>query len=214
MICGTQQGPSHSFPKPPYLSRHQHHRDEYLTYISPQEAQFPWSWDLRPRLSGVGVWEDLQFILASLIKLVSSVGLVPWDHHTWFSIYTLLLPSASNVFVSVPTPSEYCLFIPMLVSLPRTTFTNQWTRPPVCLSIRPSHQKCVVFNPIMLGIGLLLFRTGTRLGATTLGMQQLNIKANTNLSAILTEHIGLLHRSLVLMQQLHDSLAQIVWDNH
>ena len=79
---------------------------------------------LEAQLSGVGVWEDRQLILASLIKLVSSVGPIPWGHHTWFSICTLLLPSASNVFVSVPTPSKYCLFIPMLFSLPKTTFTN------------------------------------------------------------------------------------------
>lgn len=65
----------------------------------------------------------------------------------------------------------------------------------------------------MLGVGLLLSRMGTGLGATIIAMQQHIIKANASLSVTLAEHIGLLYESLALMQQ-HDSLPQIVCGNH
>lgn len=66
----------------------------------------------------------------------------------------------------------------------------------------------------MLGVGLRQFCMGTGLGTTTIGMQQQIIKANTKLSATLAKHIGLLHESPALMQQQHDSLVQMVLDNH
>lgn len=53
--------------------------------------------------------------------------------------------------------------------------------------------------------------TGTGLGTIAMGIQQQIIKANTNLPATLDKYTGLLHRSLALIQQLHDSLAQMVW---
>ena len=55
---------------------------------------------------------------------------------------------------------------------------------------------------------MLLSLLGTTLEAPAKDMQ-----TNTNLSATLAEHIGLLHQSLALMQPQHDSLVQMVSDN-
>lgn len=141
-----------------------------ITYILSREAQSPWSWALKPKLSGAGKGH-LQLFLASLIKqLVSSVSPVPWGHCTGSPYIHFSFPQPRmHLPLCQPPGSPVCSYQCTLVSLRLFLQITQPDSQSLSLSA-PSHQKCVVFIPLILGIGLLLFFTGTGLGAATLDM--------------------------------------------
>ena len=117
-----------------------HHMVDYDLYLSPQRAQFPWSWVSwfsLPR--GSPTYLDIPSITVG-VHCGFSTQEQTYIHGSSYMRFSL--PQPPMYLPPCQLPAKSCLFTPRQLSLPGTILTNHWIGSPKCLFLKYSPPLC------------------------------------------------------------------------